>query len=302
MNLEQCRYLISIAQWGSINKASETLMISHQALSKMVKKLEAEFDCEIFKRHEQGVALTSDGDKIVALAQRFLDEALLIKEGLARLERGDKPKVALKILTTMVPHYSFLPDIVEFLIKGYPRWNVEMYHKNRQDITKDLASDSDESVLAFLTKRGQTLSKPIPGVEQYVLCQDKTYLVTGKDYPLSAKHTVSLEELRGQKFAIYQYDDTFDMPIFQQLQQAGIPFEVIVRTDNLKLWENMLTTSPAIGLSTELLRQYRYFHVDETQLDFYDIENYPEADIIMLAKHITDQELLEQLMAKVTNK
>ena len=146
------------------------------------------------------------------------------------------------------------------------------------------------------------LPKPIPDVEQYVLCQDKTYLVTGKDYPLSAKHTVSLEALRGQKFAIYQYDDTFDMPIFQQLQQAGIPFEVIVRTDNLKLWENMLTTSPAIGLSTELLRQYRYFHVDETQLDFHDIENYPEADIIMLAKNITDHQLVKQLIAKVKNK
>ena len=34
MNLEQCRYLINIAEKGSINKASEELSISHQDVYK----------------------------------------------------------------------------------------------------------------------------------------------------------------------------------------------------------------------------------------------------------------------------
>lgn len=299
MNLEQCRYLINIAEKGSINKASEELSISHQALSKMVKKLEKEFGCQIFRRNEQGVFLTTGGDKILAFARLFMDEGQRMRSVLAQIERGSEQKETLKILTTMVPHYSFLPDVVGFLLREYPHLNVEMYHKDRQEIDQALLKNDHESTLAFLTSRTKGEPKSYGSLRQYRLCQDKTFLVTGRKFPLSPKKSVSIDELRGKKFAVYQYDNAFDMPIFQWLEQASIPFEILIKTDNLKVWENILTTSEVIGLSTKLLREYHYFHVDERRLAFYDIEHYPEADIVMLAKNIDDQDLLEEILTRI---
>ena len=296
MNLEQCRYLICIAKNGSINKASEELDISHQALSKMVKKLEQELSCEIFKRNEQGVVPTTDGEKILTFAQLFIEEGSLIKFALEQCRADSEKKAALKILTTMVPQYSFLPEVVEFLMRSYPMLNVEMHHKNREAIDRELLQNNHESVLAFLTKREQSSVKLKREVKEFKLCRDKTYLVTGKNFPLTTQRWVEMEELKGKKFAIYQYDNSFDMVIFQRLQQADIPFEVVMKTDNLKVWENSLKTSETIGLSTKLLRAYHYFHLDESQLNFYEIENYPEADIVMLAKNIADQDMLDQLL------
>ena len=41
-------------------------------------------------------------------------------------------------------------------------------------------------------------------------------------------------------------------------KRQSIPFEILIKTDNLKVWENILTTSEVIGLSTKLLREYHY--------------------------------------------
>ena len=72
-----------------------------------------------------------------------------------------------------------------------------------------------------------------------------------------------------------------------------------MKTDNLMLWENRLTATDTIGLSTALLRQYDYFHVNEQKLLFYEIEGYPPANIVMLAKNIRDQQMLKQILHKV---
>lgn len=45
MQLEQLRYLILIHRLGSINKASEQVHLSQQALNTSMKKLEAEMSC-----------------------------------------------------------------------------------------------------------------------------------------------------------------------------------------------------------------------------------------------------------------
>lgn len=58
MQLEQLRYLILIHRLGSINKASEQVHLSQQALNTSMKKLEAEIGCPLFIYHARGMRLT----------------------------------------------------------------------------------------------------------------------------------------------------------------------------------------------------------------------------------------------------
>lgn len=58
MQLEQLRYLILIHRLGSINKASEQVHLSQQALNTSMKKLEAEIGCPLFIYHARGAILT----------------------------------------------------------------------------------------------------------------------------------------------------------------------------------------------------------------------------------------------------
>ena len=50
MTLTQLRYVITIADTGSMNEAAKALFISQPSLSQAVKELETEIGVELFKR------------------------------------------------------------------------------------------------------------------------------------------------------------------------------------------------------------------------------------------------------------
>ena len=52
MTLTQLRYIIAIADTGSMNEAAKSLFISQPSLSLAVKELEKEIGTELFKRRE----------------------------------------------------------------------------------------------------------------------------------------------------------------------------------------------------------------------------------------------------------
>ena len=57
MTLTQLRYVITIADTGSMNEASKALFISQPSLSQAVKELETEIGVELFKRSNRGCRL-----------------------------------------------------------------------------------------------------------------------------------------------------------------------------------------------------------------------------------------------------
>ena len=50
MNILHMRYAVEVAKYGSINKASEKLLIAQPNLSRSIKELEAELGITIFDR------------------------------------------------------------------------------------------------------------------------------------------------------------------------------------------------------------------------------------------------------------
>lgn len=53
MTLQQLRYVIAVADHGSMNEAAKALFISQPSLSGAVKELEKELGFELFFAHEQ---------------------------------------------------------------------------------------------------------------------------------------------------------------------------------------------------------------------------------------------------------
>ena len=55
MNLQTLRYVVTIAQTGSLSKASQYLFVSQSTLSRSVKELEQQLGISLFFRTNQGV-------------------------------------------------------------------------------------------------------------------------------------------------------------------------------------------------------------------------------------------------------
>ena len=72
MTLTQLRYIIAIADTGSMNEAAKSLFISQPSLSLAVKELEKEIGTRLFKRSNRGVSVTQEGMEFLSYARERL--------------------------------------------------------------------------------------------------------------------------------------------------------------------------------------------------------------------------------------
>ena len=72
MNLQQLKYLVTIADCHSITKASKALFVSQPYLSKEVSDFKIKINKQLFVRYNNGLELTSDGHKVYLLAQSII--------------------------------------------------------------------------------------------------------------------------------------------------------------------------------------------------------------------------------------
>lgn len=78
MKLQQLKYIVEIADCRSITRAAQKLFVSQPYLSKVVADFEARIKKQIFIRHNQGLDLTADGQKVYLLAQSIIAQMELL--------------------------------------------------------------------------------------------------------------------------------------------------------------------------------------------------------------------------------
>jgi len=82
MNFEQIRYFLAIADTGLMHRAANEAGVSQPALTKSLRRLEAELDVPLFERNAKGMRLTPYGEAFVDDARALL---ALHEESLRRL-------------------------------------------------------------------------------------------------------------------------------------------------------------------------------------------------------------------------
>ena len=89
VTLIQLRYLITIAETNSLNKAAEQLYVSQPSLTSAMKELEKELGITIFHRSGRGVTLTNDGAEFITYARQVHQQYETLME---KYSSGGKPQ------------------------------------------------------------------------------------------------------------------------------------------------------------------------------------------------------------------
>src|ERR1700685_3079605 len=79
MTLTELKYIVAVARERHFGRAAEACFVSQPTLSVSIKKLEDELNVQIFERGAIEVSVTAVGERIVAQAQRVLEQTLVIK-------------------------------------------------------------------------------------------------------------------------------------------------------------------------------------------------------------------------------
>lgn len=118
MDLKQLRYVVQIADSGSISKASDLLRVAQPSLSLQLKSVEEELGVRLLTRHARGVALTEDGKVFVEYARRILHEMDQIPQVLRSASTNPTGKVSIGLPTSACRGLSI--PLIEAAGRCYP--------------------------------------------------------------------------------------------------------------------------------------------------------------------------------------
>lgn len=111
MTLQQLQYIIAVDRFRSFANAADHCGVAQPTLSKMIAKLEEEFDIRIFERTNRSVKPTSTGEKILRQAVKTVQEATRITEIVADTRNG----------LSGAAHIVVGPSIAPYLLPGFIR-------------------------------------------------------------------------------------------------------------------------------------------------------------------------------------
>ena len=160
MTLTELRYIVTLAQEQHFGNAAERCHVSQPTLSVGVKKLEEELGVLLFERTKSAVRITPIGEKIVAQAQRVLEEAMTIRE----LASAGKNQLSAPLKVGAI--YTIGPYLFPHLIPQLHRVAPEMPLYIEEDYTHNLRDklrngELDAIIIALPFKEPDILTKPL---------------------------------------------------------------------------------------------------------------------------------------------
>ncbi|MBQ6505918.1 MAG: LysR family transcriptional regulator [Clostridia bacterium] len=206
MTLQQIRYMITIAETGSLGKAAEKLYVSQPSLTSAVKEMEKELGMTLFHRGSRGVTLTTDGLRLLPYARQVEGQYLNLMEAFGKIE---KRKTHFAVSTQ---HYSFA---VKAFVQMAQQVDVAEYElaireTRTQEVISDVAGMRSEIGVLYMNESNR---KPLMKLldqeglvfRPMIVCSAYVYL--WKKHPLAKRKELTLEDLHPYPCLAFEQGD-----------------------------------------------------------------------------------------------
>ena len=194
MKLQQLRYVIQVAESGSLTAAAEKLFVAQPSLSKAVSELEREMDITIFTRSRTGVVPTEEGMRFLSRARQVIEQADLLEgeyKGADRIRR---------VFGISTQHYAFVVNAFVSLVREYDRNRYEF--SLRETSTAGIIDDvrvqrSELSVLYRCDFNESVISNVVKSADLHFvpLFRAKPHVFVSRNSPLAHLERVTLADL-----------------------------------------------------------------------------------------------------------
>lgn len=206
MTLAQLKYIIAVAECGTISKAAEKLYISQPSLTTSIKDLESEFGIEIFSRTNKGVILTSDGEEFLGYARQVISQTSLMEE------HYSGATAARHQFCVSTQHYSFSIEAFVKLLKEYggEQYDFRIRETQTYEIIEDVAKLKSEVGVLYLNQFNETVLRKLlreNALKFTSLFIAKPHVFVGADNPLAKKEVLTLEDLAPYPRLSYEQGD-----------------------------------------------------------------------------------------------
>jgi LysR family hydrogen peroxide-inducible transcriptional activator len=206
MTLSELRYIVAVARERHFGHAAESCFVSQPTLSVAVKKLEEELGVGLFERGQGEVSLTTAGERIVAQAQKVLEEAGVIRELASQSKDQLSGPLRLGAIYTIGPY--LLPHLVPVLTQKA----VSMPLVIRENFTSVLNEQLRSGELDVII-----ISYPFdePGIQTRPLYDEGFSVLLPNRHPLAEKASIAPEDLDGESVLLLGEGHCFRNQVLQ---------------------------------------------------------------------------------------
>jgi DNA-binding transcriptional LysR family regulator len=127
MNLVQIKYFREVVICGSVTEAAKRLAVTQPAVSKQMRLLEQEFECEVFVKRGRKMRLTEAGRIIFNRAELLLEQYDLLKKDIADFNSSGQLKGKITIGCGPLLSRSVMPDFTVDFMRRYPDISLSIY-------------------------------------------------------------------------------------------------------------------------------------------------------------------------------
>lgn len=242
MKLQQLRYVVKVAECGSITEASRRLFVSQPSITASIRDLENEMGVHIFERTNKGVIVSEEGETFLGYARQVLDQADLL-EGKYKGASEQVPRFSVSC-----QHYSFAVNAFVDVIREFDtaRYDFTLREEQTHEIIEDVAHMKSELGILYLSEHNREVIERMLAANELVFeglfCATPHVFVCA-DHPLAGRSSVALADLEDYPFLSYEQGSYNSFYYSEELTST---FE---RRKNIRVRDRATLFNLAMGLN-----------------------------------------------------
>lgn len=203
MTLQQLKYVITVAETGTITEAANKLYISQPSLTNAIHELEKEMNIVIFNRTNKGISLSREGNDFLGYARQVLEQAAILEDKYKRNHGGKKQ------FCVSTQHYSFAVNAFVDLVKEYGQdeYDFSLRETQTYEIIEDVVRMKSELGILFMNDFNEkVIGKLLKShdLEFHLLFTAKPHIFISREHPLARQSVITNKELEQYPYLSFE--------------------------------------------------------------------------------------------------
>lgn len=251
MTLTQLKYVVTIADTKSMNKAANELFVSQPALSGAIKDLEEELHIELFNRSNRGITITTEGEEFLSYARQMVELGAMIDE------RYIENNVSKKKFSVSMQHYSFAVEAFMKLAREYSmnHYELAVHETKTYEVIENVRNNRSEIGVIYINDFNEKAITKIlseNGLEFIPLFDCNISVYMSSEHPLANKKKISFEELMDYPCLSFEQGDKNSF-YFAEEVLSTLDYKQIIKADDRATFLNLMTGMNAFTLCSGII-------------------------------------------------
>lgn len=218
---------LAVAEQGSLSRAAQVLNLTQPALTRTIKRLEAQVGAPLFERQPTGMSLTAYGEVLLRRARILESETQTTISEIRALRGIGQGNVRLGVVSSAAE--ALLPQTIARMSQTCPETVFTVTVGLEDELAVRLVRGELDLVVAFHLPDGQDIRCLVNGPSHDGCC-----FVAGRAHRLATRRDLSLEDIGAESWVLPPEGTSVRAQVTEVFARNGVPAPAVrVETQSL---------------------------------------------------------------------